>query len=359
MTDTTDDTTPGGSIQPIALNDEMESSFLEYAMSVIMSRALPDVRDGLKPVHRRIIWDMEEQGFRPDAFGPALDRLAHVGTARDDDPGAVRKEREAKERKERADAEAAGETWTPSWTEWFDAKHLANVDGDVRIVTRVFPTEGRSAFETAEQLRSEGPEAIAGVQTYVTGLPLVEEENAAKFRDNLGWLLAMAVLALSLVLFTHYRKVRPALVGLTPLAVALLLFMGLHASLEIELTLFALASLPLLIGVGIDDHLFMLDRYLESGEPGRLDDAMAGAGRAIVVTTLTTLAAFGVLSLSRFPALASLGRAVVISLTLVFVASVLWLPSLLSRVMPGPDAPRRDGARPGDESGDDDHSHAR
>ncbi|MCB0999903.1 MAG: DNA gyrase subunit A [Acidimicrobiales bacterium] len=53
-------------VQPIALQDEMERSFLDYAMSVIMSRALPDVRDGLKPVHRRIIWDMEEQGFRPD-----------------------------------------------------------------------------------------------------------------------------------------------------------------------------------------------------------------------------------------------------------------------------------------------------
>ncbi len=52
--------------QPIPLQDEMERSFLDYAMSVIMSRALPDVRDGLKPVHRRIIWDMEEQGFRPD-----------------------------------------------------------------------------------------------------------------------------------------------------------------------------------------------------------------------------------------------------------------------------------------------------
>jgi DNA gyrase subunit A len=51
-------------VQP--LQDEMESSFLDYAMSVITSRALPDVRDGLKPVHRRIIWDMEEQGFRPD-----------------------------------------------------------------------------------------------------------------------------------------------------------------------------------------------------------------------------------------------------------------------------------------------------
>jgi DNA gyrase subunit A len=53
-------------VQPIALQDEMERSFLDYAMSVIMSRALPDVRDGLKPVHRRIIWDMDEQGFRPD-----------------------------------------------------------------------------------------------------------------------------------------------------------------------------------------------------------------------------------------------------------------------------------------------------
>ncbi len=50
----------------IQIQDEMERSFLEYAMSVIVSRALPDVRDGLKPVHRRIIWDLHEQGFRPD-----------------------------------------------------------------------------------------------------------------------------------------------------------------------------------------------------------------------------------------------------------------------------------------------------
>ncbi len=65
--DIDDDGTDGDDpIQPIALQEEMENSFLDYAMSVIMSRALPDVRDGLKPVHRRIIWDMETQGFRPD-----------------------------------------------------------------------------------------------------------------------------------------------------------------------------------------------------------------------------------------------------------------------------------------------------
>jgi DNA gyrase subunit A len=55
-----------GAIEPIEIQAEMEQSFLDYAMSVIVSRALPDVRDGLKPVHRRILWAMHEGGMRPD-----------------------------------------------------------------------------------------------------------------------------------------------------------------------------------------------------------------------------------------------------------------------------------------------------
>ena len=56
----------GDSVQPVQLKAEMERSFLDYAINTIVARALPDVRDGLKPVHRRIIWDMDQQGFRPD-----------------------------------------------------------------------------------------------------------------------------------------------------------------------------------------------------------------------------------------------------------------------------------------------------
>jgi DNA gyrase subunit A len=55
-----------GYVEPIEINLEMERSFLEYSMSVIVSRALPDVRDGLKPVHRRILYSMFDQGLRPD-----------------------------------------------------------------------------------------------------------------------------------------------------------------------------------------------------------------------------------------------------------------------------------------------------
>jgi DNA gyrase subunit A len=53
-------------IEPIDIEEEIRSSFLDYAMSVIVARALPDVRDGLKPVHRRILWSMFTSGLRPD-----------------------------------------------------------------------------------------------------------------------------------------------------------------------------------------------------------------------------------------------------------------------------------------------------
>ena len=56
----------GAGVTVVEIQEEMERSFLDYAMSVIISRALPDARDGLKPVHRRILWSMYDQGFRPD-----------------------------------------------------------------------------------------------------------------------------------------------------------------------------------------------------------------------------------------------------------------------------------------------------
>ncbi|MGZ4664011.1 MAG: DNA gyrase subunit A, partial [Frankiaceae bacterium] len=57
---------PGDRIEPIGIEVEMQRSYLDYAMSVIVGRALPEVRDGLKPVHRRVLYAMYDGGFRPD-----------------------------------------------------------------------------------------------------------------------------------------------------------------------------------------------------------------------------------------------------------------------------------------------------
>src|SRR3989475_1350215 len=64
-------------IEPVVVEEEMQSSFIDYAMPVIVSRALPDVRDGLKPVHRRILFSMQESGLLPDR--PRRKSAAAVG----------------------------------------------------------------------------------------------------------------------------------------------------------------------------------------------------------------------------------------------------------------------------------------
>src|SRR5262245_16773845 len=74
-----DDVTPeegagAAGVEQVEIQEEVEQAFLDYAMSVIVARALPDVRDGMKPVHRRIIWGMYDQGVRPDR--------SHVNCAR-------------------------------------------------------------------------------------------------------------------------------------------------------------------------------------------------------------------------------------------------------------------------------------
>jgi DNA gyrase subunit A len=69
VSDTPDGTMPEeppSDRQPVVLEEEMRRSYLDYAMSVIVARALPDARDGLKPVHRRILYAMQEGGYTPD-----------------------------------------------------------------------------------------------------------------------------------------------------------------------------------------------------------------------------------------------------------------------------------------------------
>jgi DNA gyrase subunit A len=68
MTDTTlpPDSGEGDRIEPVDIQQEMQRSYIDYAMSVIVGRALPEVRDGLKPVHRRLLYAMNDAGFRPD-----------------------------------------------------------------------------------------------------------------------------------------------------------------------------------------------------------------------------------------------------------------------------------------------------
>ena len=72
-------TITAGKVIPVYVEEEMQKSYIDYAMSVIVQRALPDVRDGLKPVHRRILYTMHERGNDPShAYRKSADTVGAV-----------------------------------------------------------------------------------------------------------------------------------------------------------------------------------------------------------------------------------------------------------------------------------------
>jgi len=75
MSEEVKETAGGGNIIPINLEDEMRSAYIDYSMSVIVSRALPDVRDGLKPVHRRVLYGMQDLGV---SYNKAYKKSARI-----------------------------------------------------------------------------------------------------------------------------------------------------------------------------------------------------------------------------------------------------------------------------------------
>jgi len=216
----------------------------------------------------------------------------------------------------------------PGWQQWLEQRYMYRAEGEFRVLTRVFPAE--TLFATEEVLRSASPSVRGGVHSEITGVELVESEAAALLERRLPVLLLFLSIGLLLMLSLAYRKKRLVLSAFLPLTLSLLVFVLGHCVLGATITPFTMAGLLLLVGVGIDDHLFMLAHYLRDGRPGSLEDTIAGAGRAIMVTTITSLAAFGVLAFSQFEPLASFGRAAGLALALAFVASVVLLPALLA-----------------------------
>ncbi len=213
------------------------------------------------------------------------------------------------------------------WSEWLKQRYMHTVGGEFQVLTRVFP---KGDLLSAQQLlRAEAPRTVEGVSAQITGVELVEHDATQLLAYRLPKLLLLLSLGLLVLLVLVYR--RPALVvaAYLPLQLSLVLFMLAHLALGASITPFTLAGLLLLVGVGIDDHLFMLAHYLGEGSEGSLEDTLAGAGRAILVTTCTSLAAFGVLSFSQFGPLASFGRAAGLALALAFLSSVVLLPALL------------------------------
>lgn len=178
----------------------------------------------------------------------------------------------------------------------------------------------------------------------LTGLPLLEEELLRIVEHDARVVTAASLGLVVLLLLGYYRRPRPVLAVLLPLLLAWTLFAAALVLLKTPLNLYNLLCVPLCIGYGIDDHVFLVHRHLQT-PPAERDPAavLRSTGRAIVLTSLATMVGFGGLLVAHFEGLLSLGLTGSLAVLLCLLSACAVLPALLQVLFPGP-GPR--GANP-------------
>jgi predicted exporter len=170
--------------------------------------------------------------------------------------------------------------------------------------------------------RAAAERAVADAGGAATGAPLVEQEIAAALPGDLRRVTAVATAGVVVLLLLYYRRARPVLLVLGPLGVAWIGF----AALAPPFSVWNILALPLVVGYGIDDHVFIVGRALEGQCPG---GALRHAGRAVVLTSLATLASFASLALASFAGIRALGGAGALAVGLCLFSALVVLPALL------------------------------
>ncbi len=214
-----------------------------------------------------------------------------------------------------------------------------------RVATFLYPAEDARGAEAISRLRQfaagtvdqppAGPTPGGVGGGVITGTSLIEGElRSIVVRDTLEVTVASA-LSVLLLLGLFYRRWKPFVAVAAPLVLAWIGFGAALGLLGIPLNLFNLLSVPLVIGYGIDDHVFLVHRYLadRTGDPSR---TLATTGRAIVLTSLSTTAGFAGLAAARFEGLRLLGVSGALAVLFCLLAAFAVLPALLTLLWPRP-----------------------
>ncbi len=210
--------------------------------------------------------------------------------------------------------------------------HVADNEAGRFLALYLFAPADKNLQMTLTALRRFASGPTGGM---LTGLPLLEEELRSLLETDLLRVTLASLLAVTSILLLYYRRWRPFLAVFIPLSGAWVLFAAAHALLHIPLNLYNLLAVPLCIGYGIDDHIFLVHRH-EATPPEKRDPAavLRTTGRAIVLTTLATGAGFAGLLPAHFVGLRLLGLSGALAVLLCLCAAYLVLPALLQLLWP-------------------------
>ena len=200
--------------------------------------------------------------------------------------------------------------------------HVRARQGEYIVATYVQPAAGTSLRTVAERLQRD----LGKLRPVLAARSLLEEQLGAVLRRELVRFFALGLVGNFLLLLISFGSVGLAIAILAPVVlVVIMLFAGMWVT-GIALDPVNLIVTPVIFGIGVDYGVYIVARARERGS---VPEAMRYAGRAVVVTALTTIAGFGFLGLSRYPALATMGWLAGLGLFLCLALSIILLPAFL------------------------------
>jgi uncharacterized protein len=278
------------------------------ASFVSLSRLLPSMATqrarverlrALRPaeIRRALTGALETAGLRREAFAPFFSALT--------EPRPLRPEQ------------------LPDALRPLVGRQLARVDGQTTIATILYPRPGAATDALA---RGMAAFATPTIEARITGAALAGAQMARLLQRDLLTISLSTLAAVLLLLALLVRRLWPVVATVISLLLAGALFVGCLRLLGLPVDVYNLMVIPIIIGYGVDDHLYLMHRTLDDG----IQAGVVESGRPVLAATLTTIAAFAALGFCQVPGLRTLGLTGVLGLGLGMVASLVVLPALLA-----------------------------
>ncbi|MCE0483130.1 MAG: MMPL family transporter [Methylacidiphilales bacterium] len=214
------------------------------------------------------------------------------------------------------------------------------VSPDGKILLQVYGK--KDLWERAPD--KEFTKAVLAVAPKATGTPILNFYYIDLLRVSYLWASVWAFVAIVVLISFHFQSIKYLLLTLTPLVLAVLWRTGAMVWLNIDFNPANIVTLPLIIGIDVAFGVYIIDRYREDG---KLSIFSGSTGKAIIMSSLTSLFGFSSLLVSRFRGMYSIGQLMSLGIAIGLVTAIFILPQILALLKPGPpEGPPSDGPKP-------------
>lgn len=192
--------------------------------------------------------------------------------------------------------------------------------------------EGADYNEVLDKLKTAIDREVRYSDMTITGLVPMQQAIQRKSMENIILVFPIAIALISIVIFFFHRTLKGIIIVFLPLVYALALTFGVYGLIQPELTLLSIAIVALLVGLGVDYSIHLLNRFSEEhtleDKIERVHKTLKLTGKAVLLSTITTMIGFGSLMVSSMPPVVTFGIGCVIGIMFCFISASIIVPCL-------------------------------